>query len=48
MEQIIVELKTINTTFPSVAEVIINNEMVGYICENREESRVMKKQSSFF
>lgn len=45
MEQIIVELKTINTTFPSVAEVIINNEMVGYICENKEESRVMKKQS---
>lgn len=45
MERIIVELKTINTVFPSVAEVIINDEHVGFICENKEENRDVKKQS---
>lgn len=45
MERITVELKTINSIFPSVAEVTINNEMVGYICENKEENRDTKSQS---
>lgn len=45
MESIIVQLKTINTVFPSVSEAIINDEMVGYICENKEENRETQKQS---
>lgn len=45
MEHIIVELKTINTVFPKVAQVVINGEMVGYICENKEENRETKTQS---
>lgn len=45
MQNITVELKTINTTFPSVATVNINNVLAGYICENREENREHKSQS---
>lgn len=39
MEKITVELKTINTIFPIVAKILIAGEIVGYICENKEETR---------
>lgn len=45
MKSISVELKTINTVFPSVATVSINNEAAGYICENKETNRENKPQS---
>ena len=39
MKSISVELKTINTVFPTVATVKIDNVLAGYICENKEENR---------
>ncbi|ENK0707496.1 hypothetical protein AB2Z00_002153 [Salmonella enterica] len=40
-----VRLSTINTTYPAVAEIYINDELVGYICENREDNRDEEPQS---
>ncbi|EOY8363297.1 hypothetical protein AIT68_004897 [Salmonella enterica subsp. salamae] len=40
-----VRLGTINTTYPAVAEIYINDELVGYICENREDNRDEEPQS---
>lgn len=40
-----VRLSTINTTYPAVAEIYINAELVGYICENREDNRDKEPQS---
>lgn len=39
-----VRLSTINTTYPAVAEIYINDELVGYICENREDNRDKEPQ----
>ncbi|EBG6922944.1 hypothetical protein FJB87_02490 [Salmonella enterica subsp. enterica] len=40
-----VRLSTINITYPTVAEIYINDELVGYICENREDNRDKEPQS---
>lgn len=45
MRSISVELKTINTVFPTVAAVTIDKEPAGYICENKEENRENKPHS---
>lgn len=45
MEHINVELKTINTIFPTVAEVIVNGELSAYLCENKGENREENPQS---
>lgn len=45
MRNITVELKTINTIFPSVAVVNIDGIPAGYICENKEINREKKPQS---
>ncbi|WP_237929941.1 hypothetical protein [Buttiauxella sp. S19-1] len=45
MEHIKVELKTINTIFPSVAEAFVNDSLVAYICENKDANRESKPQS---
>lgn len=45
MRSISVELKTINTVFPSVAAVTIDKVPAGYICENKEANRENKPQS---
>ena len=45
MRSITVELKTINTVFPSVAAVTIDKVPAGYICENKEANRENNPQS---
>lgn len=45
MKNITVELKAINTIFPSVAAVNIDGVPAGYICENKEVNREEKPQS---
>jgi hypothetical protein len=39
MKSITIELSTINTVFPTVATVSIDNVIAGYICENKESNR---------
>ncbi|MGK0735919.1 hypothetical protein ACSFCX_10270 [Yokenella regensburgei] len=45
MKSITIELKTINTVFPTVATVSIDNVVAGFICENKESNREEKPQS---
>ncbi|ECC9412972.1 hypothetical protein KG487_002036 [Salmonella enterica subsp. enterica serovar 4,5,12:b:-] len=40
-----VRLNTINTTYPAVAEIYTNEELAGYICENREDNRDKEPES---
>ena len=45
MKNITVTLNTISSIFPSVATLTIDDEVVGFICENQQENRDKKPQS---